>query len=162
MSAKDTSLVAISTALAIVLLVAIGLITYKHFSNKEEARLLLSQGKKENIRISNKRIEKLFRMSLSGVARMDRTYLLSGFINTADNSKFGVVDPSCKVDVAKGQFCLADFSAGFKVNLENIEMVVTHETYHEMQEGDKIEVYCMKVDGKHICKPTKTVHSYFD
>jgi predicted component of type VI protein secretion system len=93
---------------------------------------------------------------------MDRTYFLSGFIDTADNSKFGVVDPSCKVDVAKGQFCLADFSAGFKVNLENIEMVVTHETYHEMQEGDEIEVYCMKVDGKHICKPTKTVHSYFD
>jgi hypothetical protein len=48
------------------------------------------------------------------------------------------------------------------VNLENIEMVVTHETYHEMQEGDKIEVYCMKVDGKHICKPTKNLHSYFD
>jgi hypothetical protein len=153
MSAKNTSLVAISTALAIVLLVAIGLITYKHFSNKEEARLLLSQGKKENITISNKRIKNRFAIYQSGVPRMNRTYLLSGFINTADNSKFGVVDPSCKVDVAKGQFCLADFSAGFKVNLE---------TYHEMQEGDKIEVYCMKVDGKHICKPTKTVHSYFD
>jgi hypothetical protein len=162
MSSRNTGLRAILAVVAIVLSVAFGLIAYMHFSNKEEARIFLSQGKKEIITISEKQANKRFSKSTSGRPRFRNTYLLSGSINTADNSKFGAVDPNCKVDVAKGQFCTADFSAGFKINLSRIQMVVTREMYDELEEGDKIEVYCMKIDGKDACKPSKILNSYFN
>jgi hypothetical protein len=162
MSSRNTGLRATLAVVAIVLSVAFGIIAYMHFSNKEEARIFLSQGKKENITISEKRFNRRFSTSSSGRSRFRNTYLLSGSINTADNSKFGAVDPNCKVDVAKSQFCMADFSAGFKINLSRIQMVVTREMYDELKEGDKIEVYCMKIDGKDACKPSKILNSYFN
>jgi Cu/Ag efflux protein CusF len=52
---------------------------------------------------------------------------------------------------------MPDYSSGFKMNLESIEMVVTRESYESLKEGDKIEAYCMKVDGNYACKPSTTI-----
>jgi hypothetical protein len=157
MSARDTSFGAILSVFAIVISIAIGLIVYKGFSNQQEAKMFLSQGKKEYISISSKKINKRLRIYQSGVPRLRKTYLVSGFINTADNSNFGAVDKNCTVDVSNGQFCMPDYSSGFKMNLESIEMVVTREAYESLKEGDKIEAYCMKVDGNYACKPSTTI-----
>ena len=159
MLVKNTSFRLTVTVLLGIILIVIALILYKDFSNKEEAKTFLNEGKKETVTIHNKRIEVRYLTFTNIRLIKNYTYIVSGMIETADNSKFGAVDPNCKVDVIKNQFCFGDFSGGFKVNLETIDMIVTREMYEKIEEGEELEAYCLKDGDKHSCKTKKSIDS---
>jgi hypothetical protein len=165
MSVKNTSLRLTLMVLLGILLIVTALIIYKDFSNKEEAREFLNKGKKVSVTINNKRID----VTYSSGRRRPRShysYIVSGFINVADNSKLGKpdrVDSSPKVDLAKNQFGLpdvSDFSKGFKINLEIIDMSVTKEMYDKIKEGDEVEAYYLKIGDKHSCMAKERIDSF--
>lgn len=170
MSVKNTSLRLTLMVLLGILLIVTALIIYKDFSNKEEAREFLNKGKKVSVTINNKRIDVTYSsVSSGGLRRRPRSnysYIVSGFINVADNSKLGKpdrVDSSPKVDLAKNQFGLpdvSDFSKGFKINLELIDMSVTKEMYDKIKEGDEVEAYYLKIGDKHSCMAKERIDSF--
>jgi hypothetical protein len=156
-STSKVTLILLITAATISM--AVVLIFYQDFSSKEKAKQFAKTGKKEEIRISSKQAEDRYSMWLSRKIRKRTSYTVSGFIDTADNSKFGVRDPNCQVELSKSQFCLPDFSAGFKINLVGVDMTVSEELYESLKEGDSLEAYCLEEDGKPTCMPAQSIHS---